>query len=206
MICYTDIMEKTENDFQKIMDLVLRLDQMKHIYRRTRIIGTGTFEDDAQHSFHICAMAVLLAPYANQPVQLEKTLKMLLFHDVVELEAGDTFCYDEEAKVDKVFREQQAAKNIFGRLPSHIGEELFALWEEFEAAETPEAQFANALDRSQPILNNYFGEGGSWKEHGVTKSQVLERIAPVQAGSRAIYDYVRNMVEEGVTKGWLIDR
>lgn len=192
-------------DFTTIMDLAVRLDAMKTVYRRTRIIENQEFEDDAQHSFHIAAMAVLLQPYANEPVQLEKTLKMLLFHDVVELEAGDTFCYDAEAGNDKAERELCAAKNIYGALPEPLGAELFSLWEEFEEGKTAEARFANALDRSQPIFNNFHGGGGSWKEHGVTKSQVLARIAPVKDGSAAIYDYILQMVEKGVGKGWLID-
>lgn len=192
-------------DFDMIMRFAVRLDEMKTVYRRTRVIANQKYEDDAQHSFHIAAMAVLLRPYANAPVDLEKTLKMLLFHDVVELEAGDTFCYDDNAKLDKYERELQAAERIYGTLPAELGDELMQLWVEFEQGETAEAAFANALDRSQPIFNNFYGGGGSWLENGIKKSQVLERIAPVQKGSESVYRHVRALVEEGVQKGWLID-
>lgn len=193
------------NHIESILHFSLRLDEMKTVLRRTRVIATGQFEDDAQHSWHISAMAVLLADYANEPVNLEKTIKMLLFHDVVELEAGDTFCYDVNANKDKEEREAIAARNIYGRLPNALGEELLSLWEEFERGDTPEARFAAALDRAQPIFNNYYGGGGSWKEHGIKHSQVLARIAPVKDGCAPLYDHVRSLVEEGVQKGWLID-
>ena len=192
-------------DLTRIMDLAVRLDEMKTVYRRTRIISNQEFEDDAQHSFHIAAMAVLLEAYANEPVQLEKTLKMLLFHDVVELEAGDTFCYDEQAALDKKEREEKAARRIYSSLPDEPGKELLALWEEFEEGETAEAKFANALDRAQPIFNNYYGKGGSWLQHGIKKSQVLARIAPVQEGSVPLYHFILERVNEGVEKGWLIN-
>ncbi|MDI9502064.1 MAG: HD domain-containing protein [Tissierellia bacterium] len=193
------------NHIESILHFSRRLDEMKTVLRRTRVIATGQFEDDAQHSWHISAMAVLLADYANEPVNLEKTIKMLLFHDVVELEAGDTFCYDVNANKDKQEREAIAARNIYGRLPNALGEELLSLWEEFERGDTPEARFAAALDRAQPIFNNYYGGGGSWKEHGIKHSQVLARIAPVKDGCAPLYDHVRSLVEEGVQKGWLID-
>mgnify|MGYP001134995025 FL=1 len=193
------------NHIESILHFSRRLDEMKTVLRRTRVIATGQFEDDAQHSWHISAMAVLLADYANEPVNLEKTIKMLLFHDVVELEAGDTFCYDVNANKDKQEREAIAARNIYGRLPNALGEELLSLWEEFERGDTPEARFAAALDRAQPIFNNYYGGGGSWKEHGIKHSQVLARIAPVKDGCAPLYDHVRSLVEEGVHKGWLID-
>lgn len=193
------------NHIESILHFSRRLDEMKTVLRKTRVIATGQFEDDAQHSWHISAMAVLLADYANEPVNLEKTIKMLLFHDVVELEAGDTFCYDVNANKDKQEREAIAARNIYGRLPNALGEELLSLWEEFERGDTPEARFAAALDRAQPIFNNYYGGGGSWKEHGIKHSQVLARIAPVKDGCAPLYDHVRSLVEEGVQKGWLID-
>lgn len=189
--------------FQTLLSFAMELDRMKSVFRQTKIIGDDRFEDDAQHSYHISAMAVLLEPYAAEPVDLKKVLIMLLFHDVVELEAGDTFCYDEAANADKADREEEAAQRIYARLPSPQREELYGLWKEFEHGRSPEAQFAAALDRAQPVFNNYYGGGGSWIRHGVTLEQVLRRIAPIQNGSPRLYDEVRRCVDDAVTKGWI---
>lgn len=193
------------DDFRKRIDFSVRLDEMKTVKRQTKVILTGDQEDDAQHSYHISALAVLLKDYANEPVDLEKVLTMLLFHDVIELEAGDTFCYDESAQDGKEEREFAAAKNLYGSLPDSIGEELFSLWIEFEERKTPEAKFANALDRGQPIFNNYYSKGGSWVEHRVRRSQVLKRIAPVREGCVALHDTILSLVDDAVIQGWLLD-
>lgn len=191
-------------DFKKIMEFVVLLDDMKTIMRKTKVITTQVQEDDAQHSYHICAMAVLLERYANGPIDLTKVLKMLLFHDVVELRAGDTFCYDLKANEGKFDREYAAAKELYGMLPNDLGDELFALWLEFEKGESTDAKFAIALDRGQPILNNYFGKGGSWKEHNVSYNQILKRIAPVKEGSESLYIFLISLVDQARNEGWVI--
>ncbi len=190
-------------NFKKIMQLVLRLDEMKTVLRQTRIIGQTQREDDAQHSYHISSMAVLLEKYANEPIHLEKVLTMLLFHDVVELEVGDTFCYDEEANIGKFDREYKAARTLYHELPEELGEKLLSYWLEFEKGESAEAKFAIALDRCQPVLNNYFGGGGSWTAHKISYNQVLQRIAPAKEGCEALYIYIVSLIDDARNKGWL---
>lgn len=161
-------------------------------------------ENVAEHSWHLALMAVILAEHANAPVDLLRVLKMLLIHDVVEIDADDTFCYDSEGLATKEEREQKAAERLFGMIPDPEGTELRALWEEFEARETPEAKFAAALDRVQPVLANYLTGGGTWRESGVTYDQVMERLGPVADGSQALWEYVQQLIAEAVERGDII--
>lgn len=193
------------NDVIKLINFSIQLDDMKKVLRQTQLIGSEQYEDDAQHSYHIASMAILMQKYAKQPIDLEKALTMLLFHDVVELKVGDTFCYDANGQNGKFEREHEAAKSLYGQLPTDIGDKLLRLWLEFEERETPEAKFANALDRAQPIFNNYYGGGGSWKRHGVRYSQVLRRIDPVQDGCPELYSAILALVDDAVAKKWIID-
>lgn len=187
------------------MEFIIELDKMKTIFRKTHIIGEDRNEDDAQHSWHISIMAMILSEYANEEIDLLKSIKMLLAHDLVEIYAGDTFCYDEQGNIDKKEREIAAAEKIFGILDHEKAEELRSLWDEFEEMKTPESIFANAMDRLQPMLSNYKNNGGTWKDFDVSKSDIYKRIDPVKHSSDELWCYVNYMIEDAFQKG-LINR
>ena len=172
---------------EKINFTVL-IDKMKQIDRRTKIIGVDRRETDAEHSFSIALMAYIFRDYAKN-INLEKTMLMLLVHDLVEIYAGDTFAYDVEGNKTKKDREEQASIKVFSEL-GEDGEYLRELWHEFDAIETPEAKFANAMDRSQPIINNIFNNGGTWNEFHVKWSQLMKRMSPIKEFSPEIFDYL----------------
>lgn len=174
---------------------------MKSILRQTSLIGEERREDDAQHSWHISLMAVILEDYANEKIDLLKTIKMLLIHDLVELEAGDTFCYDKKGNEDKKERELKAADKVFGMLDQEKGKEMRELWDEFEAMESPEALFAVSMDRLQPMLNNYHNNGGTWRKFHVAQADIYKRIDPVKKSSDQLWKYVEYMLEDALEKG-----
>jgi putative hydrolase of HD superfamily len=184
------------------LQFIIEVDKLKGVLRQTLLTDASRQENSAEHSWHIALMAVLLAEYAPQPVDLLKVIKMLLIHDVVEIDAGDTFCYDAEGHIDKAAREAQAAQRLFGLLPSDQAGELRQLWNEFEAQETEEAQFAAALDRIQPFLNNQQTQGGTWKKYGIERSQVMQRMAPVEYTPK-IWDWLQQAVEDCIRAGYL---
>ncbi len=155
----------------KDIEFIVELDKMKSILRQTSLIDKSKRENDAEHSWHISVMAMLLSEYANEEVDIFKVIKMLLVHDLVEIYAGDTFCYDVEGNKSKKDRELKAADIIFGILEEDKGKEMRSLWEEFEEMETKEALFAASMDRLQPFLNNYYSDGGTWKKFGVSKKR-----------------------------------
>lgn len=191
------------NRLLKDMEFIVELDKMKSILRQTSLINEDRREDDAQHSWHISLMAMLLAEYSNEKVDLLKVIKMLLTHDLVEIYAGDTFCYDEEGNSDKREREVAAAEKIFGMLDEDKGKELRALWDEFEEMKTPEALFATSMDRLQPMLNNYHNDGGTWKKFDVPKSDIYKRIGPVKDSSDELWGYVEYMLEDAHKRGFI---
>ncbi len=189
---------------QKQIEFVVEIDKIKHILRKTLLMDGTRHENDAEHSWHLGVMAILLSEYSNKKdLDVLRVLKMVLVHDIVEIDAGDTFCYDEKRYLDKREREEKAADRIFGILPDDQAREIRDLWEEFEECETPEARFANALDRFQPLLHNYITRGRSWKEHGITRDRVINRNKPIQEGSRQLWAYVEKLVEDSVDKGYL---
>ncbi len=161
--------------------------------------------NDAEHSWHLALMAFVLADYANEPVDVLKTMKMVLLHDVIEIDAGDTYAYDTEGNKTKRERELKAADRIFGLLPEAQQKEYRGLWDEFEAMETPESKFANMLDKVQPLFLNDASGGISWEEHGVKKSQVLKRDERVHEGSERIWEYAKSLIEKNAKYGKLID-
>ncbi len=169
------------------IEFIVELDKLKQIFRHTLLIDGTRYENDAEHSYHIAMMAFLLVDYCDFPVDVLKTMKMLLIHDIVEIDAGDTYAYDEEAKKTQYIREQQAKERIFGLLPEPYSTELKGLFDEFEEGKTNEAKYANALDRFQPLTLNYFQGGGSWKEHGVNPEQVKKRISIIKDASEELY-------------------
>lgn len=189
----------------KDIEFIVELDKMKTILRQTSLINEDRQEDDAQHSWHISVMAMILSEYANEDIDSFKVIKMLLIHDLVEIYAGDTFCYDEIGNQDKKERELVAADKIFGMLAEDKGMELRALWDEFEEMKTPEALFAASMDRLQPMLNNYFNDGGTWQKFDVPQSDIYKRIGPVKESSDELWKFVEDMLEDALEKG-LINR
>lgn len=186
---------------KKDMEFIVELDKMKSILRQTSLIGEDRREDDAQHSWHISVMAMILGEYSNEKVDIYKVIKMLLTHDLIEIYAGDTFCYDVVANESKIERELIGADKIFGMLEEDKGKELRALWDEFEEQKTAEALFAAAMDRLQPMLNNYHNDGGTWKKFNVAKEDIYKRISPVKQASDELWSFVENMIEDAAEKG-----
>lgn len=191
--------------FEQQLAFILELDHLKNIYRRTYVLHEDRPENDAEHSFHLAIMACILAEHARQPVDVLHTMKMVLIHDVVEIDAGDTYAYDTEFAKSKAEREQKAADRLFALLPEEQCREYRALWDEFEARETPEAKFANALDRIQPMLLNYKKGGISWSEHGITVQQVIDRNCGItEDGSDAIGQLARDIIAAAEQEGMLL--
>jgi putative hydrolase of HD superfamily len=191
---------------EKQMEFILEIDKLKHVLRRTVTVDSNRNENDAEHSWHLAVMAVILCEHVEaDTLDLGRVLKMVLVHDIVEIDAGDTYCYDSDAGVGKLEREGLAADRIFGLLPVDQTEEMRSLWNEFEARETPEARFAAALDRLQPLLLNFRTEGTTWKHHGVKKQQVLDRNDPIRDGSETLWQYASGMIERAVSLGYLME-
>ena len=187
------------------LDFVVEIDKAKNIFRQTYLMDGKRFENDAEHSWHIAIMAFLLAEHVAEPdLDVSRVVRMVLVHDLVEIDAGDTYCYDEEAGKDKAEREQAAADRIFAMLPSDQGAVMRELWEEFEAMQTPESRYAAALDRLQPLLHNYLTEGRAWRAHGITREQVRSRNHHMAAGAPALWEYAENLIDQAVEKGYLL--
>jgi putative hydrolase of HD superfamily len=180
---------------------VLEIDKLKTVLRRTRILDQSRRENSAEHSWHLGMMALLLAEYAPAGIDLGRVIRMVLVHDLVEIDAGDTFCYDDAAVLDQHDRERLAANRLFALLPADLAVELRGLWEEFEARASSEARFAGALDRLQAVLQNYNTGGGTWREHGVSRDQVLARVGPIGDGAPELGQYVRALVDDAVARG-----
>lgn len=191
---------------QKQVRFLLEIDKLKFVLRQTLLLDGQRRENDAEHSWHISLMSLLLAEYAAVPeLDRLRVLQMLLVHDLVEIDAGDTFCYDEAGNRDKAQREQAAAARLFALLPQDQGPWVRGLWEEFEARQTPEAKFAAALDRLQPLLHNHQTKGAAWCRHGVTYTQALARNRHIAEGSPRLWELARSLIEDGRTQGWLKD-
>ena len=182
---------------------ILEVDRLKSVMRRSYLVNGERHENSAEHSWHLAMMAMVLAEHASEPVDVCRVVMMVLIHDVVEVDAGDTFVYDAKANGDKAEREARAAARIYGLLPGDQGRALLELWREFEAAETPDARFAAALDRMMPILHNIHTGGRAWREHGITAEDVLALNARMGRGSEALWAYVRGLVERAVADGVL---
>ncbi|BDR13133.1 HD domain-containing protein [Vibrio sp. STUT-A11] len=189
---------------EKQLKLLIELDQLKNVLRRTRVKSAqGRLENSGEHSWHVALMAVLMEEHANAPVNICRVMKMLLIHDVVEIDAGDTFVYDTAASKEQAEKEIKAAERLFGMLPREQGKELLALWHEFEAAQTDDAKYAKALDRLIPMLLNYHNDGQSWQEHGVTREQALTINKRIELGSVTLWDKAKEIIEDATDKGWL---
>ena len=196
-------MEELPKRLAEQISFIIEIDKLKNIYRQNLVADGSRRENDAEHSWHLAVMALLLAEYMPEPVDLLKVIKMVLLHDVVEIDAGDVFCYDPAAAVGKQEREEVAAQRIYGLLPGDQGRELRELWEEFEERETPEARFAACLDRLQPFLLNFFTQGGTWRIHNVPAGQVRKRLATVGETSPALGEVVEHFMEKAIELGFL---
>jgi len=181
----------------------MEIDKLKTILRQTSLMDNSRRENSAEHSWHLAVMALTLGEYAESGTDLTRVVKMVLVHDIVEIDAGDTFAYDAVGYTDKNEREERAAVRIFGLLPDEQRDELITLWHEFEAIATPEARFANALDRLEPLLGNYAVGGGSWQKAGVTLAKVQKRMEPIGNVSAALGAYVQQILADSVAKGYL---
>lgn len=186
------------------LSLLMELDQLKSVLRRTRVKSAqGRLENSAEHSWHVALMAILMEEHANEPVEIARVVKMLLLHDIVEIDAGDTFVYDAVASAQQEEKELAAAQRMFGMLPNEQGSALMALWQEFERGQSADAKFAKALDRIIPMLLNYHNQGQSWQEHNVTRAQALTVNKKIELGSDALWEKAKQMIEEATEKGWL---
>jgi len=184
---------------------LVEIDKLKTIMRQSYLIHADRQENSAEHSWHVAVMVLLLAEYAEERLDLSRVLQMVLIHDIVEIDAGDTYCYDAVDNLAKAEREQQAAQRIFGLLPEDQSEKLTALWREFEAGISREAQCANAVDRFMPILHNYYTQGKSWRAHGVTKEKVIARNIRIREYSPYLWQWLNSLLEDAVDKGYLLE-
>ena len=185
------------------IEFLVEIDKMKNIYRQTLVLHEDRAENDAEHSWHLAMLVMILSEYSNQPIDVLHVIKMVLIHDIVEIDAGDTYCYDVEGNKTKAEREEKASQRLFGILPDDQKQELYNLWREFEDKNTPESKFANVVDRIQPITLNYRKGGISWKNHGVPSKQVLDRNAHVCEGSKELWEYVKDIIDDAIEKGML---
>ena len=195
-------MEKEE--LTQLFNFFREIDKEKFIGRQTYLTDGVRKENDAEHAWHMAIMTVLLAGYSNEKIDVLKTVTMLFIHDIVEIDAGDTYAYDDDGAKTKRAREKKGADRIFGLLPEDQGKWLYDLWEEFEAYETPEAKYAHMLDNSQPLFLNDATDGISWVEHGVKKSQIYKRNSRTGEGAPKIWEYMQELIDKHVEKGHVI--
>lgn len=189
--------------FDQQIRFILEIDKLKSIIRQSFLLDGARQENSAEHSWHIALMAMLLVEYAELPVDLLRTLKMLLIHDIIEIDAGDTYCYDETGTLNQPSRENVAAERLFGLLPEDQTVELRELWGEFEERSTPEAKYAATIDRLMPLLHNYHTEGRSWREHGIKKDQVSARNEAMKDGSLALWEFAMSLLDDAVDREYL---
>lgn len=193
------------NRLEQQLQFILEIDKVKKIIRQTPLSDVSRKENDAEHSWHIALMAYLLQEYVEEPVEVSKVMLMVLIHDLVEIDAGDTYAYDEEGAKTKDERERKAADHIFGMLPEDQGMYLKVLWEEFEAYETAEAKYAHLLDNFQPLLLNDAAGGISWTEHQVKKSQIYKRNEKVEETSATIWKCMQDKIDKHIQAGHVLD-
>lgn len=179
------------------------IDKLKYIQRKTRLFNSDRRENDAEHSWHLAMMALTLAEHSNEPIDILKVLKMLLIHDLVEIDSGDVFLYDTIVNHDNTEAERKAAERIFGLLPAKQAEEFVAIWEEFETGDTAEARFARSMDRFEPILQNVSNQGGTWTEHNVPYDTVMDKTRKIEHGSKTIWDFTETLIDDSVAKGYI---
>jgi len=200
----SELLPEQAGRFQKQIEFIIEADKLKHTLRRTLLLDRSRNENSAEHSWHIALTVLVLSEYAREKtIDVLRVVEMLLIHDLVEIDAGDTYCYDDKDRKDQFQREALAADRIFTILPEDQARSFRKLWDEFEARETPESRLANALDRLQPFLHNYFTEGQIWQENNVKRSQVETRMQPVEDGSPFLWNFVRALLNDAVKKNYL---
>lgn len=187
----------------KQISFIKEIEKVKYIQRKTKLLNSDRNENDAEHSWHLAMMTLVLAEHSNVPIDVLKVVKMVLIHDIVEIDAGDTFIYDTTKSHTNTEEERKAANRIFGMLPKEQAEEFISIWEEFESGETNEAKFAKAMDRLEPLLQNTSNDGGTWKEFDVPYDKVYEKKKVIKEGSNAIWDYAKDLLNQSVEKGIL---
>ena len=192
-----------QTSLQKQIAFIKEIDKIKYIQRRSKLFNSDRRENDAEHSWHLAMMAIVLLEHANKDIDLLKVLKMVLIHDIVEIDAGDTFIYSTTKDHNNTNEELVAAKRIFGMLPKEQANDLIAIWEEFEAGETDEAKFAKAMDRFEPLLQNASNSGGTWVEFDVPYHKVYDKKSEIKDGSESIWSYAESLIDDGVGKGYL---
>ena len=188
------------------IEFIREIDKLKYIFRKTKLINSDRPENDAEHSWHLAMMAIVLAGHANEPIDLEKVMKMVLIHDIVEIDAGDTFIYDTTKSHSNTDEERAAANRIFGLLPEEQALEFTEIWEEFEKGETNEAKFAKSMDRLEPLLQNASNNGGTWKEFGVKYQTVYDKKKVIKDGSDELWNFTEELLQDSVKKGILEKR
>ena len=187
----------------KQISFIKEIDKIKYIQRKTKLFNSDRHENDAEHSWHLAMMTIVLAEHSDTPIDVLKVLKMVLIHDIVEIDAGDIFIYDTLKSHTNTDNERMAAKRIFGLLPKEQADELIAIWEEFETGLTNEAKFAKSMDRLEPLLQNTSNDGGTWREFDVDYNQVYEKKKVIKDGSTLLWKYAENLLNESVEKGIL---
>ena len=187
------------------LNFLVEIDKLKSVYRKALVkTDNNRFENSAEHSWHIALMANVLAPYADKPIDIHRVTLMLLIHDIVEIDAGDTFAFDEKAILaEQSDKEEKAAARLFGLLPKSQRDSYISLWEEFEGAETSDAKFAKSMDRVLPLIQNMQNEGGSWAKHNVTKQQVINRNKHLEEIAPKLWEFVLSQIEIATQNGWL---
>ncbi|CAA9196486.1 hypothetical protein FLA105534_01149 [Flavobacterium bizetiae] len=199
----TKIMDMNTEDLLNQIAFIKEIDKVKYIQRKTKLFNSDRCENDAEHSWHLALMAIVLAEHSNEPIDVLKVVKMVLIHDIVEIDAGDIFLYDSQLNHDNTDEERLAANRIFGLLPEKQVQDFIAIWEEFEAGETNEAKFARSMDRLEPLLQNTSNNGGTWREFDVPYSKVYEKKSIMKEGSQTIWNYAEGLINESVAKGIL---
>lgn len=188
---------------QQVVDFILELDKLKAVTRKTKPLGQERYENSAEHSWQIAVLAMSMAPFAEKPIDVNRVIRMLLVHDIGEIDTGDTFFYLEHGWAERKVAEKETVTRVFGLLPEPERSAFMELWQEFEDAVTPEAKFAHAADRAMPVLLNLANNGQSWKENGVTHDQVVQRVGPaVSAGCPALWALLQVKLEEEANRGW----
>ncbi|MBO4267160.1 MAG: HD domain-containing protein [Lachnospiraceae bacterium] len=198
-----DFLESGNKRLDQQLLFTAEIDRMTDVLRRTLLINKSRRENDAEHSWHIAAMAMLFSEYAVQPVDVGRAVQMCVVHDIVEIEAGDTFAYDAQGNLDKAEREQAAADKLFGKLPPDQGKMIRSLWEEFDAMETPDAKFAACMDRIQPFLHNTLTDGHTWGNGRVARGDAEKRAAIVKEFMPEVYRWMEINMDRAVEKGWM---
>lgn len=193
---------QTNNLLQQI-NFIKEIDKVKYIQRKTKLFNSNRNENDAEHSWHLAMMTIVLAEHSNVPIDVLKVVKMVLIHDIVEIDAGDTFIYDTTKSHTNTDEERLAANRIFGMLPKEQATEFISIWEEFENGQTDEAKFAKSMDRLEPLLQNTSNDGGTWKEFDVSYDKVYEKKKVINEGSTTIWNYAEDLINESVEKGIL---